>query len=695
VAPPELWDGLPIEWAREPGDLSEVVKIWRAWRDGVSARRLPSRLQAYAHVPFCRTRCGFCQFSTVQAVDEARAERWLRGLEDESAALADVLDRPRAEAITVGGGTPSWLSAPHLVRVLRALDRLVRRRAEDYFSVELNPDSTTEEKLAVLAEAGVTRLSFGVQSLHPATLAAVARGYQTDEMVERTVRSALALDGPEVGLDLMASLPGETPESFEAGLRRVLAIGPDQVVVYQYQPVVRGRRTMPQGELGFRQAADCVRRHAPEFGYDVAAHTGASIVARRPGSGRFEHQYMQHPRDAMSTVALGAFAQSHAFGVGHYLGSETSGRYAIQGTTPDVELARHLGRRLGAGLAVHQDEIDGVFGAGTWESLSDTFGWLEDRGGLKRVEHGVAPRPGLRALPEAPWLLVDGLTVELIAQRAEPSLTPEWLVAQAPRIESMVERLAGLDARLVDTTLRLDAAAVPHPALTYMAPCEHSSGELLELLQGFAALLELPLTDRACSTFLGWVAQGTLSEPRFLVELDSSPRLAMQATVRAPAAAMVGGLLTATGVEPAREDLRKAAEHARKLSLVCASTAPELVGCVRPHPSGGIMTHVREYFRRRDALDLLDDVEVACELLLLGGHTRLLLVPTDVPRGDRLRRRLRKLCPKAPLWRHKVEGSLALAQFELRGPRPRLETLNLSYRARAPRYLVRADTNAS
>lgn len=183
-------------------------------------------LGLYVHVPFCASTCDFCAFYQTQPT-AALVERFLDGVARE-AALAE-WTRP-VNTVFWGGGTPGLL-AP---RDLKRLADLVRARcggAPAEWSVELAPASVTEARLAVLREAGVTRVSMGVQSFQPALLDALGRSH-TCAQIYRAYDRVRAAGFPSVNLDLMFALPGQSAAEWAGDVRAAVSLAPDHLSTY-------------------------------------------------------------------------------------------------------------------------------------------------------------------------------------------------------------------------------------------------------------------------------------------------------------------------------------------------------------------------------------------------------------------------------------------------------------------------------
>jgi oxygen-independent coproporphyrinogen-3 oxidase len=181
---------------------------------------------AYIHVPFCAHRCGYCDFAIAVGQDQ-----WIELYLDALAAELASLRTPRpVQTIFVGGGTPTYLNARQIDRLLTEIVRWLRPEPGHEFSIEANPGTLDAEKAAVLAERGITRVSLGAQSFHPHLLAILERDHQPADVarVVEIVRRQIA----EVSLDLIFGVPGQTLADWDSDLRYALALAPDHISTY-------------------------------------------------------------------------------------------------------------------------------------------------------------------------------------------------------------------------------------------------------------------------------------------------------------------------------------------------------------------------------------------------------------------------------------------------------------------------------
>jgi putative oxygen-independent coproporphyrinogen III oxidase len=211
----------------------------------------------YLHVPFCRVRCGYCDFNTYTSTelrgakqsdyaDEAVAEiRFGRGVLEASG----VPDR-QVSTVFFGGGTPTLLPADDLVRMLRGVtDSFVLAPGAEV-TTEANPDSVDAAYLQTLADAGFTRVSFGMQSAVPSVLATLERTHDPARvpLVVQWARDA----GLGVSLDLIYGTPGETLADWRVSLETAIACAPDHVSAYSLivEPGTKLARQIRSGVVG-------------------------------------------------------------------------------------------------------------------------------------------------------------------------------------------------------------------------------------------------------------------------------------------------------------------------------------------------------------------------------------------------------------------------------------------------------------
>ncbi|WP_409301779.1 radical SAM family heme chaperone HemW [Peribacillus sp. SCS-155] len=175
---------------------------------------------AYIHIPFCEHICHYCDFNKVflkgQPVDE-----YLQMLEKEMQ-LAMQLHRPMVmDTVFVGGGTPTSLNADQLQTLTGSIRKTLPLSEDVEYTFEANPGDLSEEKLSVLYNAGVNRLSFGVQSFNDELLKRIGRTHKAADVYE-TIEKAYKIGFQNVSIDIIYGLPGQTMEDFEDTLSKAL-----------------------------------------------------------------------------------------------------------------------------------------------------------------------------------------------------------------------------------------------------------------------------------------------------------------------------------------------------------------------------------------------------------------------------------------------------------------------------------------
>ena len=195
--------------------------------DERSPTKVPPPRAAYVHVPFCVHKCGYCDFTVVAGRDDL-ADRYVAAVRRELAGLPD--DHGPLDTLFIGGGTPTHLSPSQLAALLSSL-RETFAIADGYeFSIEANPFGLTDEKLAVLSEHGVTRVSLGVQSFDAAALKTLERDHSPAEARDAAERCLARF--PQVSVDLIFGVPGLSQVAWEDTLSQAVATGVRHVSAY-------------------------------------------------------------------------------------------------------------------------------------------------------------------------------------------------------------------------------------------------------------------------------------------------------------------------------------------------------------------------------------------------------------------------------------------------------------------------------
>jgi oxygen-independent coproporphyrinogen-3 oxidase len=200
---------------------------------------------AYLHIPFCAHHCGYCDFAVATGQDHA-IDQYLQALGMELARLGQ--PQP-VQTLFLGGGTPTYLDGRQLANLLELVLRWLTLTSNYEFSIEANPGTLTADKISILADHGVSRISLGAQSFHPHLLAVLERDHQPDDVLRAmdNIRERIA----NVSLDLIFGVPGQTLAKWETDLERSLALQPTHLSTYglTYEKGTRLWKQQRQGEV--------------------------------------------------------------------------------------------------------------------------------------------------------------------------------------------------------------------------------------------------------------------------------------------------------------------------------------------------------------------------------------------------------------------------------------------------------------
>lgn len=315
----------------------------------------------YVHLPYCASRCGYCAF--VVTTDGSSRDRYLQAVEREAAILAPEAAGAAFDSVYLGGGTPSLLPPAAIARTLAVLRRHFSIADDAEVSFEANPEDVTEEAVGAWGEAGVNRISVGVQSFADAELSAVGRRH--DAARARAALEALARSGLSISGDLILGLPGQTRESFRSSLAGLVDAGVEHVSIYlleteKTKTIEEDRRLHPDRYLSDDAQAELWLEMGEFLAGRGFAHYEISNWAHSGREARHNVKYW------MRTPTLGLGVSSHELWGGRrranvsnldqYLALLNEGRrpVALDEAVGQAQAAREeifLGLRLSAGVA--------------------------------------------------------------------------------------------------------------------------------------------------------------------------------------------------------------------------------------------------------------------------------------------------------------------------------------------------------
>ncbi|MGJ6979589.1 radical SAM family heme chaperone HemW [Aestuariimicrobium soli] len=283
-------------------------------------------LSVYLHVPFCSSRCGYCDFNTYTPAELGGLSiaDYLTAAHREIDLAARVLpdDRPPLKSVFIGGGTPSLLSSDQYRSLLDHLREAFGFAETCEVTTEANPESTTPELLAGMLEAGVNRLSLGMQSARPHVLQLLERAHTPGRALE-VVADARAAGFDDVSLDLIMGTPGESLDDWRASVESALSADVDHLSAYSLivEPGTRFARQVERGNIPLPDEDDLADKYL--LTEDLLTRAGfvnyeVSNWARPSGDGsgrahRSEHNLAYWRGDHWWGVGPGA--HSHVGGV--------------------------------------------------------------------------------------------------------------------------------------------------------------------------------------------------------------------------------------------------------------------------------------------------------------------------------------------------------------------------------------------
>jgi oxygen-independent coproporphyrinogen-3 oxidase len=347
----------------------------------------------YVHLPYCASRCGYCAF--VVTTDGSSRDRYLDAIEREAALLEGEAAGASFDSIYLGGGTPSLLPPAAIARLVAALRSRFRIDAGAEMTLEANPEDVGPESVSAWRDAGVNRVSVGIQSLADAELEAVGRRH--DAAGARAALELLAGSGLSISGDLILGLPDQTRESFRESVAALGDSGVDHVSVYlleteKSKSIEEDRRLRPARYLSDDAQAELWLEMGESLAGRGLAHYEISNWARPGREARHNVKYwMRSPTLGLGVSAHELWAghrRANVSNLEHYLEALGDGRRPLAFDLPvdAAEVAREeifLGLRLAAGVLCERVEAF-VVAAGDVRLWNDYEAWLSE-GILQRV----------------------------------------------------------------------------------------------------------------------------------------------------------------------------------------------------------------------------------------------------------------------------------------------------------------------
>ena len=191
---------------------------------------MADKLGIYIHIPFCRSKCDYCDFYSLAGRDD-RMDQYQKALLSHIRETAPLAQDFPVDTIYIGGGTPSYYGAKRLKELLGVVHKLYKVEKDAEVTVECNPDSVDVKSLKILRKAGVNRLSMGMQSANACELERIHR-IHTPQQVNEAATAARKAGFTNLSLDLIYGLPGQTMDSWKATVEHALSLIPQHLSCY-------------------------------------------------------------------------------------------------------------------------------------------------------------------------------------------------------------------------------------------------------------------------------------------------------------------------------------------------------------------------------------------------------------------------------------------------------------------------------
>ena len=304
-------------------------------------------LGVYLHIPFCRKRCHFCYFRVYTDKNAQQVGQYLDVLAREWELYASrpaVAGRP-IDFVYFGGGTPSFLSTRQLEGLVERLTAATPWANAEEITFECEPGTLTEAKLSVIRRLGVTRLSLGVENFSDEILTLNGRAHRSPE-VYRAYEYARSLDFPQINIDLIAGMLGETDQNWRDAVQKTLALQPDSVTVYQmelpFNTTISGNLIKGTHQFTESVAGWATKRRWVQEAFDAleaaSYHIGSAYTAVKDPS-KTKFLYRDRLWQGADMVGLGVASFGHVNGV-HVQNHDTWEGYAAAVERGEIPLGR-------------------------------------------------------------------------------------------------------------------------------------------------------------------------------------------------------------------------------------------------------------------------------------------------------------------------------------------------------------------
>jgi oxygen-independent coproporphyrinogen-3 oxidase len=189
-----------------------------------------NKISLYIHIPFCKKKCNYCDFVSYQN-QESLIDAYVESLLHEIEMVSEQIKKYKIKTIFIGGGTPSYLSAENISKIVNKCREILNLEELDEFSIEVNPGTIDENKLTIYRRLGISRLSIGLQACQNKLLKTIGRIHTYQEFLE-SYQLARKAGFDNINIDLIFGLPGQTLVQWRETLEEVVGLRPEHLSCY-------------------------------------------------------------------------------------------------------------------------------------------------------------------------------------------------------------------------------------------------------------------------------------------------------------------------------------------------------------------------------------------------------------------------------------------------------------------------------
>jgi oxygen-independent coproporphyrinogen-3 oxidase len=364
-------------------------------------------LGLYLHIPFCRKRCHFCYFRVYTDKNAQEIEDYLDVLSREM----ELYSRLPAIAgrsfnfIYFGGGTPSFLSTKQLQSLVQRLSATTSWADAEEITFECEPGTLTESKLSAIRQMGVTRLSLGVENFDDRILEVNGRAHRSPE-IYRAYEFARSLDFPQINIDLIAGMMGETDENWAATVEETLKLSPDSVTIYAmelpYNTAISGDLLKGTHRFNEPVANWATKRRWVKEAFEALERAGyhvgsAYTAAKNPARTKFLYRDRLWQGADMAALGVASFGHINGVHVQNFDTWETYSDAVRRGgiplsrayrPTPEERLIREFILQLKLGSVRPRYFFD-KYGVNTLERFAEPLRELKSAGYMSAVNDDI------------------------------------------------------------------------------------------------------------------------------------------------------------------------------------------------------------------------------------------------------------------------------------------------------------------